>query len=255
MTEWKRNYKTGLHKSADPPKLRFGSYFKSAALPTIPTTFGHYGLIPATGWLMLENDQLSCCTISGAMHAVMMWNAIAGRKARFTNLDTIDDYSDACGYVRGNPATDTGGDMVSVASYWRNVGMRDCTATRHKIAAYLQIEPGNLDHIDAACYLFGAVGLGVALSDSAETQFDAGQPWHIIPNDPPSDYHFVPYVGRDATYRKVVTWGALQEVSDDWLRANLQEVVAYISTEDMINQRSPEGFAYADLQADLNAIA
>ena len=249
-----RKYRCGLNPSAAPPKLRFGAYFNAATIPPTPTIFGHQYIIGPTSWGMLRNDSLSDCTIAGPMHVSMLWNKIAGNSVVFTDLDATDDYSAACGYVPGDPSTDNGGDMVSVAEYWRNVGMRDSTDTRHKIAAYLQIDVGNLAHVYAAAYLFGAVGLGVKLPQSAEAQFDVGEPWTVVPNDEAIDYHYVPLVGRTAQYSQVVTWGKLQDVSTPWLAAYLTEAVAVISLEDMINQKSPEGFAYADLANDLAAL-
>jgi hypothetical protein len=247
-----RLFRTGLKQAPEPPQLRFGSYFKATALPAAPPTFGHYSLVTSS-WGMLANDQLSDCTIAGAMHCIMLWNATASKKSTFTALDAQDDYADACGYVPGHPDTDNGGDMVSVAQYWKNVGMRDCTGARHKIAAYLQIDATNLVHLDAAAYLFDAVGLGVSLPDSAETQFTNGQPWSLIPGDTAVEYHYVPYVGKDAN-RKVVTWGALQDIEEPWLQANLKEAVAMISVENMVNQKNPEGFSYDQLSADLVAL-
>lgn len=246
-------YKTGLKPSAEPPRLRFGAYFNATALPPIPEVFGHYDVIAPTSWLILGNASYSDCTIAGAMHATMLWNRIANRQVTFTEADALDDYRDACGYIIGDPSTDNGGDMVTVAKYWRDVGMRDDTGARHKIAAYLQIDAANLDHVDAACYLFGAIGLGVSLPDSAETQFDHGQPWHLVVNDLATDYHYVPCVGK-AINRKVVTWGALQDAEEPWLVTNLKEAIAYISLEDMTNGKTIEGFDIAQLQSDLAAL-
>lgn len=247
-------YRCGLNLSPQPPSMMFSAYFNATALPPTPTVFGHQNLIGPKQWKMLGNDRISDCTIAGAMHASSLWNKIAGHTVMFTEMDAIEDYRDACGYVIGNPATDNGGDMVQVAKYWQTVGMRDALANRHKIAAYLQVDASNLAHVYAAAYLFGVVGLGVTLTQSAEAQFELGEPWTVVPNDTPSDYHYVPMVGRTAECGQVVTWGALQGVSDSWLAANLKEVVAVISEEAMINQKSAEGFAYNDLASDLAAL-
>lgn len=242
----------GLNPSAEPPKLRFGTYFDAATLPTVPQAFGHYDDIPPKSWQILDNDRVGDCTIAGAMHAIMLWNRVAGTFVKFTALDAIDDYRDACGYVPGDASTDTGGDMVSVAAYWKSTGMRDWQANRHKIAAYLHIDASNLEHVHAAAYLFGAVGLGVQLTSSSESQFTAGAPWSVVAGDSADDYHYVPLVGRDAQYSKVITWGALQNVEAAWLAANLKEVVAVVSAEYLANGKSPEGFDIVALQNDLN---
>lgn len=248
-----RRFKCGLVPATEPPKLRFGSYFKAEALPTIPKTYGHYGLIPDKGWGLLANDILSDCTIAGAMHAVMLWNKMSGNRAIFSTLDAEDDYRDACGWIPSNPSTDTGGDIVSVAQYWQKTGMRDMLDRRHQIAAYMSVDPTNLDHVDAAAYLFGAVGLGVQLTSSSENQFLNGQPWDIVSGDTDDEYHYVPLVGRAAN-RKVVTWGSIQDVTDNWIKRNLKECVAVISAESFISGKTLEGFDMAALQDDLEAL-
>ena len=247
-------HRCGLKLSPQPPSLRFGAYFSAAMLPQVPQAFGHYDNIPPKSWNMYDNDRLADCTIAGAFHATMLWNSVAGKFVKFTALDAVDDYRDACGYVPGNPSTDNGGDMVAVASYWKTTGMRDWKAARHTISAYLQIDATNLEHIHAAAYLFGAVGLGVQLTSSSESQFESCQPWSIVAGDTPDDYHYVPLVGRDASYSKVVTWGALQDVEAAWLAANCKEAIAMISPEYLVDGKTLEGFDMAALQSDLAAI-
>ena len=45
-------------------------------------------------------------------------------------------------------------------------------------------------------------------------------------------------------------------MSEAFLKMYCDEAVAYVSVEDLTtNQRSPEGFAYADLMSDLAALA
>ena len=202
---------------------------------------------------MLGNDQVGDCTIAGAMHAIMLWNKVARHPVNFTTQDAIDDYSAVSGYVPGDDSTDQGADIVQVASYWRKTGIRDSTDTRHKIVAYMSVDHTNLDHIDAACYLFYAVGLGVQISQQDEDNFLAGQPWTGA--NTPEAYHYVPMIGRDPIYRQCVTWGGLQDIADDWFITNVQEVVAMISAEDLINGRTLEGFDMVSLQADLAEVA
>lgn len=243
-------FKYGLKPSPEPPSLRFGTYLVPKQLPPIPQAFGHYTVIPDSGWRMLANDTLGDCTVAGAMHCVMLWNAIAGINIVFTNADARDDYFAITG------GADDGADMVQVAKYWQKTGFRDDQDSRHYIAAYMAVDHLNPDHYYAASYLFGAVGLGVQIPSSAQDQFSAGEPWANVPGDSIEGYHYVPLVGRKANGNAVVvTWGAAQEVEQSWLDANLQEVVAMISIEEMVNGTTPEGFNVAALEDDLAVIA
>lgn len=249
-------FKLGLKFSPEPPALRFGDYLKEVQLPAAPDAFGSANLIGNKSWGMLGNADTGDCTIAGPMHATMLWRAIAkSPPATFTTMDAYDDYRDACGYVLGDPATDQGGDMVSVASYWRQTGMRDSAAARHKITAYMQIDATNLAHIDLAAYLFDAVGLGVELPRSAEQQFMEGRPWTVVDNDPIEGGHYIPYIQKaPGNIRQVVTWGGLQDVTEEWLTKYLREVVAYVSPEYLVDGKSPLGFDASALLDDLDKI-
>lgn len=240
-------FKTGLNPAPEPPRLEFKEYFLPLQLPPIPATFGHYGLIDAESWGMLANDRVGDCTVAGAMHCSMLWNKMTGTHVVFTDLDARDDYFAITG------GGDTGVDIVQQASYWKKTGFRDNHNRRHKIGAYLQIDATRLDHIDAAVYLFGAVGFGVAVGDREEQEFLHHQPW--TSPGPVDGYHYVPMVGKDPDWRKVVTWGGLQDVGEGWLDAQLKEVVAMVSAEALVGGKSMEGFDMEALLADLEALA
>lgn len=193
---------------------------------------------------MLGNDHLADCTVAGAMHCVMLWNKIAGRDVGFSNLDAQDDYF---AMTRGK---DTGVDMITQADYWRKTGFRDMTAQRHQIVAYVQV-PNEPDYIDAACYWFDAVGLGVVVGDSEEWAFIHHLPWSA-PGEG-TEYHYVPMVGKNG-YRKVVTWGGLQDIGPKWMESNVKEIVAMISREALLNGKSAEGFDMNALRTNLNEL-
>jgi len=257
-------YKTGLKRWEAPPRLRFSSYFKAEiALPSVPATFGMQPLFPprtaANPYPMgiLGNDILGNCTIAGPDHLVMRFNALAGRPVRLTTLDAEDDYRDCCGYVFGDPSTDNGGDIATVAQYWKTTGMRDWAPNRHKIIAYVVIEDpaNNLPKLDFAAWAFdGGCGLGLALPPTAVDQFDAGQRWSgVAANE--DDYHFVPYYGLDGQgQRWVYTWGGEQPTEPGFITSNVREAVAYITEESATNGKSASGFAIADLLSDIAAL-
>ncbi len=226
-----------------------------AALPPVPAVFGHQSLIPAKGWGMLANDEVGDCTIAGPMHVEMLWNKIAGRSVRFTALDALDDYSANSGYVQGNPLTDVGCDMVAVAKYWQAAGMRDCTVQRHKIAAWLSVDPKNLQHIYLAAYLFGAVGLGITVPDSVDAQFENGRTWSVVADATDGDYHFVPAIARGPQGIGFVTWGQFCWMTEQFLKTYCSEAVVYLTQENLVAGKSPGGINYSHLLADLPEVA
>jgi hypothetical protein len=241
-------YKTGLLPSPEPPKLAFKTYLLPHLLPPIPPTFGHQYLYPRRGWGMLGNNVLGDCTVAGSMHAVMLWRSVIKKPVRFTTLDAKEDYFAITGGV------DSGADMVAVAKYWQSIGFRDSKANRHKILAYMQTDPANLEHADAACFLFDAVGLGIEVGEAEMNDFSQGRPWDD-PNTSVDGYHYVPYVGKDFDYRYVVTWGGIQPVTERWYKAKVNEVVPILSDEDLLaDGKSEDGFDMDALMADLEAV-
>jgi hypothetical protein len=235
-------------------KLALARYANTAALPPLPAIFGHDALIGAGDWQMLGNDRYGDCVFAGAAHETMLLTREAGKVVAFSDAAVLGDYAAVTGFDPQNPATDQGTDMQVAADYRRKTGVIDASGARHKIAAYLALEPGNLTHLYLASYLFGAAGIGLQLPQSASDQTDAGKPWDVVAGSPNEGSHYVPLLGRQADGLHVVTWGALQVMTEAFLKAYCDEAIAYVSQECLVAQKSPEGFDYAALMRDLAAL-
>ena len=235
-------------------KFALTRYVDAAALPPVPAAFGHDGLIGASDWLMLGNDRYGDCVWAGAAHETMMLAREAGNVVAFTDAGVLADYAAVTGFDPALPQTDQGTDMQVAADYRRKTGVLDGGGKRHAIAAYLALEPGNLVHLYQAAYLFGAVGIGLQLPESAFDQTDRGEPWDVVAQAPNAGGHYVPLVGRGADGLHVVTWGALQTMTEAFLKTYCDEAIAYVSQECLVAQKSPEGFDYAALVRDLAAL-
>jgi hypothetical protein len=233
--------------------FKFSKYFKVAALPTPPAVFGHQALVSDYG--ILGNNQYGDCVLAGGDHEEMLWNAEAGVAVAFTDANALSDYTALTGFNPADPATDQGTDMQAAASYRRTTGLIDANGVRHKVDAYVAPAVGDVNELMAATYLFGAVGFGFQFPASAMTQFNAGQPWSVVPGSPIEGGHYCPCVGRAASGNLVVvTWGALQEMTPEFAATFNDESVCYLSLEALKNSISPENFDLATLQADLNAL-
>jgi hypothetical protein len=204
---------------------------------------------------MLANDRYGDCVWAGAAHETMLLAREAGNCVSFTDACVLGDYSAATGFDAGKPETDQGTDMQQAADYRRKTGIADADGTRHLIAAYLALEPGNLKNLYQASYLFGIAGIGLRLPASAIAQHERGEAWDVVANSPVEGGHYVSLVGRRADGLVVVTWGAIQAMTEAFLREYCDEAIAYVSRECLIDQKSPEGFSYADLMSDLGALA
>lgn len=236
-------------------RLKLANYTNRAALPPLPATFGHEAAVGARDWGMFANDRYGDCVWAGAVHETMLLVREAGGTVSFTDGAVLGDYAAATGFDPADPETDQGTDMQQAAAYRRATGIADAGGARHRIAAYLALEPGNVEHLYLAAYLFGAAGIGLQLPSSALVQTKQGQVWDVVADAPIEGGHYVPLVGRQADGLHVVSWGAVQVMTEAFLAKYCDEAVAYVSLECLIDRRSPEGFAYDDLIADLAALA
>ena len=236
-------------------RFRLASYADASALPPLPATFGHDVLIGARQWGMLANDRYGDCVWAGAAHETMLLAREAGKVVSFTDAGVLGDYAAATGFDPARPETDQGTDMQEAAAYRRGAGIADARGVRHRIAAYLALEPGNVTHLYLATYLFGVAGIGLSLPVSAIDQARRGEAWDVVDGAPNEGGHYVPLVARRADGLHVVSWGAVQVMSERFLQQYCDEAIAYVSQDCLVEQRSPENFAYDDLIRDLAALA
>jgi hypothetical protein len=223
-------------------KLRLNDFIDKSALPKVPRTFGHEQLIGPTSWGMLGNDEYGCCVWSGAAHEHMMWSREGSAKdARFKTANVLSDYSAATGFDPHDPNSDQGTDMQKAADYRLKTGIIDASGKRHKIGAYLALDPGNHHDLFLAVYLFGAVGIGIEVPSSVFDQFNAGKPWDVVPGSTIEGGHYIPFVAKRTNFG-VVTWGRLQAMTPRFLAKYNDESVAYVSEEILTKGKSPEGF-------------
>ena len=236
-----------------PKKFSLAALADAANLPPVPATFGHETLIGANDWNMLANNQWGCCVESGGGHETMLLNLLAGVTVSFNDAATLSDYSAITGFNPSDPSTDQGTDVQDAATYRQTTGLIDANGNRHKIATSLALVPGDVAHLWEATYLFDITGIGLQLPASAIDQFNAGQPWDVVTGSPIEGGHYVPLIAkRDMLY--IVTWGKLQPMTLNFFSTYCDEARTYLSQENLVNQKSPEGFNYSTLISDLSAL-
>ena len=151
-------------------------------------------------------------------------------------------------------ANDNGANEVDVLNYWRQTGI-----AKHKIGAYVSLEPANHNHIMDSVYIFEGCYIGVQLPISAQAQVQNHQPWSVPPGGPNGDGkpgswggHAVPVVAYDARGLTVVTWGALQTMTWSFWEVYCDEAYAILSPDYLDGkQQAPQGFSMRELEADL----
>jgi hypothetical protein len=232
-------------KPNDPnrPRLYFSTFKKPKATPP---AFIDYSRIPVIG--MLGNDNWGDCVFAGDGHTVEQQTYFGqGVEYQVSESQALAAYSAVTGFnpnagPPGENPTDNGAEVQQGLDFLRKTGFGG-----HKIAAFAQLDPRNMNDVKLAVAEFGAVAVGLAFPDSAMTQFNAGQPWDVVAGSPIDGGHRVTLVGYDATYLYVFTWNAVQKVTyafwNEYIAANGGEAWAHIS-EDWISAAKgvdPEG--------------
>lgn len=245
--------------------LRFASYCDWSKLPTPPAEFGRMNKI--NYWGMLGNDLYGDCALAGAIHQTMLWCKEGGITAPFDTATALRNYSEVAGFALTQPngqpwpidpntgmpdnPTDQGSDLGVLAKHWQDVGLVDATGKRHKLAAVVDLNPGDLREIWVAQFLFQSVGLGYALPDSAQEQTQQGLPWDVVPGATIEGGHFVPSFSRYRGNSVSVTWGKPQVITPRFIQTyNNQGLVAF-SEEMLVKARSLDGFDDALLRDDI----
>lgn len=236
----------------DPRDLRFAAYL-TPKLPKPPATFGHETLYGADAWGMLGNDDYGDCVFAGAAHETMLWNRVAGKSVDFDPKSVLSDYAAVTGFDPNTGSGDNGTNVRDALKYRRTTGVKDAHGKRHKIGAFVALEPGDWDHLLAALYLFGAVGIGIEFPRSAMDQFNAGKQWSIVKGASIEGGHYIPLVGRRSSV-KLVTWGKCIGMTKSFYLKYCDEAYAILSPEMLKNGKSTEGFDIATLRSDLAAL-
>lgn len=236
----------------DSRTLRMAAYLTPdmpAAQPEFDWTKG------IVDWGMMLNDQLGCCTISAAGHAIQVWtlNALPGAMATVPDSAILDAYEQWDGYVKGDPSTDNGGVELDVLNDWRKSGLAG-----HSLGAFASVNPLNLEHVRQAINFFGGVYIGLALPLSAMNQ----DVWDVVPDpgdgstDPGSwGGHAVFDPKYDPNGFTCITWGAPKTMTVPFWKKYCDEVYTLLSPDWIgLQGIAQSGFNQAQLLADLEAI-
>jgi len=248
-----------------PRQLKGGRYLKDmlVALPAPPAVSADFVTavmkqVPKSDypWEMEGNDSISNCTCAEESHALMLRTANTGKIVIPTTEQTIALYSAITGYNPADPGTDQGAEIGDVCAYIQAHGLLGHKSIGHVPVVTDQMGPTQITRIKQAIQIFGSVNLGVNLPASAESQFDAGQPWIVAGDLTIEGGHAVCGVKYDNNFLYVVTWGRLQPVMWSWVLKFVEEAWCEIFP-DFVTAKgvTPDGFSLSQVEGYLKAIA
>lgn len=236
----------------------------SGALPPIPAHFGHGYDFGADGWLMLGNGPdptvsqgfQGCgdCAWAGPAHEEMEAARNAGRPVPpFNGKTVVAQYSAYSGYDPKTGAKDNGSDPQQVLAWRQTKGLYDDNGTVYKIGQTVTLDPGDLEQLWAATYLFECTGIGVQLQDAQMTQFDKGEPWDYVAGSKVDGGHYIPVMGSAG----LVSWGERVGFTHSFYEHCCDEAYAYVDPERyrQATGETAEGYTNQDLEKYISLVA
>ena len=194
---------------------------------------------------MDENNELSCCGPAAFAHMRQVWTANRGNELVLPVPDVIEIYKSQ-GYVPGDPSTDNGVCLLDMLKWLRSQKMIDGYA-------HVNIRT----HFMGAMQLFGGAMLGLQIQDAQQDQFDAGQPWAMVPGKPIEGGHAVNAINATADGNiDIGTWGKVQPVTQAYFQSQCDECWVLFSGDWVDRAKAaPCSVDYDSLLADLAKVA
>jgi hypothetical protein len=246
---------------------------KAGVLPKPPHMFGHGHDFSQGLWLMLGNGPLGShegglpqtwnaarqgcgdCTIAGPAHEVMEAARNAGLPIpEFSAETVIKQYMERTHAANGaayNPEDGEGdtGLMIQDVNQWRQEeGIADDAGTRHKLVHAVALEPGNVQELWEAAWLFERVGIGIVVTEAQMHQFDKGpQPvWDYVAGSPELGGHYVPVMGKLG----LISWAEDVYYTPRFIEHQCDEAFASFELEEFeaVTGDTLEHFSQADLE-------
>src|SRR6185437_12602416 len=123
-------------------------------LPPLPPSVNYSRAIASQPLGAMLNNQLGCCTCAAVYHSLQVWTANANPPMQTEpDSNVMMLYIEACGYnphaplVNGENPTDQGGIEQDVLTYLLNRGAPVGQGGRHKIDAFVEVDPRHLDDV------------------------------------------------------------------------------------------------------------
>lgn len=243
--------KLGLKPVKFQPTVRLSDIVTSG-LPTADSLTFPLGHADAIQPEMFLNDTLGDCAIAGSIEEIRLANALNGVTVNFTDDTARQNYTEVTGYDPADPSTDAGTDVHELYDFRQSTGLIDADGQRHKIVAYAGLTPGDFDELLVALSLFGMVGIGIQVPDYAETQFEDGQPWDLLPGRHGIEGgHYIPVVdAQSRTEADVFSWARKQGITARFYTA-LNTVAVVALTEELFTDGKSSAFLDEDKLAAL----
>jgi hypothetical protein len=257
-------YKLGrLHRTYDPRVPHMSALLAGQKLTPPPASVYYTKGMPANLGMMLNNT-LGDCTCAAVYHAFQVWSFNAGGKKAAKMVTEPDSdveklYILADGYNPRVPGEGPGGNEQHVLTYLYQTGapIGPKGTARHKIAAFVEVDPRNVDDVKRTINDCGLAYIGFNVPQSVQPP---GAPppsiWDYVPSD--SNIiggHAVVLAGYDAKGARVISWGQYYTMTWKFFANFVDEVYAIADSEWVESTgKTPGGFTLEQLEAQMQAL-
>jgi hypothetical protein len=206
---------------------------------------------------MMLNDSLGDCTCAAFYHALQVWSFKA-QKSELTEPDRDVEalYVQACGYDPKRGGEGPGGNEQHVLEFLLKQGAPTGPQgqTRHKILAFLEVDPRNLDDVRRTIYECGVAYIGFNVPQNIMPE--GAEPPAVWTVDPSNSKivggHAVALPGYDQEGAIVISWGQLYKMTWAFFSTFVDEVYAIADSAWIgAGGKTPAGMTLAQLEAQM----
>src|SRR5580698_5061257 len=205
---------------------------------------------------MMKNNTLGDCTCAAFYHAIQVWSFNSEKKIETEpDVDVVDLYEQACGYNPKQGGEGPGGNEQHVLTYLLKQGApTGPTGTgRHKIAAFVEVDPRNVDDVKRTIDDCGVAYIGFNVPAYIVPPPPAVPPtvWDVQTNNAAIvGGHAVVLAGYNANGARLISWGSYYTMTWAFFAKYVDEVDA-IADADWVQAKgtTPGGLSLEELEA------
>jgi len=248
-----------LHRTYNPSVPHMSALLAGQTLPPPPASVDYTAKMPADLGMMM-NDTLGDCTCAAFYHALQVWSFNASGKID-TEVDTDVEklYVLACGYNPRLGGEGPGGNEQHVLTYLMKKGapMGPNGKTRHKIAAFVEVDPRNTDDVKRTIDECGVAYIGFNVPAFL---MPPGAPppavWDAQRDNTQSiGGHAVVLAGYDANGARVISWGQYYTMTWAFFAQYVDEVYAIADpTWVEATGKTPAGLSLEELETQMQGL-
>lgn len=249
-----------LHRTYDPRVPHMSALLAGQTPPPPPAQTDYTKGMPNNLGMML-NDTLGDCTCAAVYHALQVWSFNAqGTVQTQPDSDVEKLYILACGYNPRVGGEGPGGNEQHVLTYLLRTGapFGPAGATKHKIAAFIEVDPRNTDDVKRTINECGVAYIGFNVPQYIVPAPPATPPavWDVQnTNTNIVGGHAVVLAGYNASGARVISWGQYYTMTWNFFAKYVDEVYA-IADSSWIEKKgtTPGGLTLAELEVQMKAL-